>query len=134
MKKRVTVIIERDKDGYYSCFVEDELPQCGLMGYGNTATEAKQDMQIGYYKINELLASEGRERLPELTYVYKYDMQPFFEQFSWLNVEKVAEAAGIDPSLMRQYADGSKMVGQKHYNKIKSALLRLANELAKANL
>lgn len=134
MKKRVTVIIERNKDRYYSCFVEDELPQCALMGYGNTATEAKLDMQIGYYEINEICASEGRERLPELTYVYKYDMQPFFEQFSWLNVEKVAEEASIDPSLMRQYADGSKMVGQKHYNKIKSALLRLANELTKANL
>ena len=27
---KVTVIIEKTKDGYYSCYVEDKLPDFGL--------------------------------------------------------------------------------------------------------
>ncbi len=132
MKKRVTVIVERTKDGFYSCFVEDELPDCMLAGYGNTAAEAKSDMQVGYYEINECNAKEGKEPLPELTYVYKYNMQPFFEQFQWINVSKLAEIVGVNPSLMRQYAAGITMVGQKQYDKITKALQRLSKEFEKA--
>ncbi len=132
MKKRVTVIVERTKDGFYSCFVEDKLPNCILAGYGDTAAEAKSDMQVGYYEINELNAKEGKELLPELTYVYKYDMQPFFEQFPWINVSKIAEETGINPSLMRQYAAGITMVGQKQYDKIRRALQKLSKDFAKA--
>lgn len=134
MKKRVTVIVERGKDGYYSCFVEDKLPGCGLMGYGNTVNEAKSDLQVGYYETNGFKAENGEELLPELTYVYKYDMQPFFEQFPWINVTKVAEIAGINPSLMRQYAAGITMVGQKQYDKIRRALHKLSVEFAEATM
>lgn len=132
MKKRVTVIVERSKDGCYSCFVDDELPGCSLIGYGKTVDEAKSDLQVGYFEINEIKAANGEERLPELAYVYKYDMQPFFEQFPWLNVTKLAEIIGINPSLMRQYAAGITMVGQKQYDKIHKALHRLSIEFAKA--
>ena len=47
----------------------------------------------------------GKE-VPELEFTYKYDMQSFFDYFSFLNVTKVAELAGINPSLMRQYTSG----------------------------
>jgi len=32
---KVTVIIEKAKDGYYSCYVEDKLPDFGLSGFGD---------------------------------------------------------------------------------------------------
>ena len=34
---KVTVIMEKATDGYYSCYVEDELDGFGLMGHGATA-------------------------------------------------------------------------------------------------
>ena len=34
---KVNVLFERAKDGYYSCFMEEELPDFGLAGYGDTA-------------------------------------------------------------------------------------------------
>ena len=104
------------------------------MGYGNTVDEAKLDLQVGYYETNGFKAENGEELLPELTYVYRYDMQPFFEQFPWINVTKVAEIAGINPSLMRQYAAGITMVGQKQYDKIRRALHKLSVEFAEATM
>lgn len=47
---------------------------------------------------------------------------------------KVAEIAGINPSLMRQYAAGITMVGQKQYDKIRRALHKLSVEFAEATM
>ena len=99
---KVTAIMEKAKDGHYSCYVEEDLPGFGLSGFGDTAEAAKGDMLEAYKEIKEIQAEEGKE-VPELEFVYKYDMQSFFDYFSFLNVTKVAELAGINPSLMRQY-------------------------------
>jgi len=48
MDMKVTVIMEKASDGYYSCFVEEDLPGFGLAGYGDTAEAAKEDMMKAY--------------------------------------------------------------------------------------
>ncbi len=128
---KVTVLFERSKDGYYSCFMENELPDFGLAGYGESAEEAKRDFLKSYEEIREMLKEEGKE-VPELEFVYKYDLQTFFNYFRFLNVSKVAEAAGINPSLMRQYASGAANAGENQYRKIRSAVNRIGSELVAA--
>ena len=121
---KVTVIMEKANDGYYSCFVEDDLPGFGLAGYGDTAEAAKEDMMKAYEEIKEMQAEEGKE-VPELEFSYKYDMQSFFNYFSFLNVTKVAELAGIN-------ASGVTAAGQKQYDKIRVAVERISKELSAA--
>lgn len=128
---KVTVIIEKAKDGFYSCFVEEDLPGFGLAGYGDTAEAAKKDMLKSYAEIKEIQAEEGLE-VPELDFLYKYDMQSFFNYFSFLNVTKVAELAGINVSLMRQYTSGVATAGQKQYDKIRVAVEHISKELSVA--
>ena len=128
---KVTVIIEKAKDGYYSCYVEDDLPGFGLSGFGESAEAAKEDMMKTYQEMKEIQAEEGKE-VPELEFTYKYDMQSFFDYFSFLNVSKVAELAGINPSLMRQYTSGVANAGQKQYDKIRVAVERISKELSAA--
>ena len=41
---KVTAIMEKAKDGHYSCYVEEDLPGFGLSGFGDTAEAAKEDM------------------------------------------------------------------------------------------
>ena len=74
---KVNVLFERAKDGYYSCFMEEELPDFGLAGYGDTAEAAKADFLKSYEEIKEMLAEEGKE-VPVLEFSYKYDLQSFF--------------------------------------------------------
>lgn len=126
-----TVIMEKAGDGFYSCFVEDNLPGFGLAGYGETAEAAKADMLAAYQDIKEMKAAEGVE-VPELEFTYKYDLQSFFNYFSFLNVSKVAEIAGINASLMRQYASGVTTAGEKQYHKIRVAVDRIGKELIAA--
>ena len=71
---KVNVLFERAKDGYYSCFMEEELPDFGLAGYGDTAEAAKADFLKSYEEIKEMLAEEGKE-VPVLEFSYKYDLQ-----------------------------------------------------------
>ena len=128
---KVTVIMEKASDGYYSCFVEDELSDCGLAGYGSTAEEAKKDLLNAYEEMKAIQKDEGK-CVPELEFVYKYDMQSFFNYFSFLNISKLAEIAGINASLMRQYASGAANAGQKQYDKIRSAVEKISKELSAA--
>ena len=128
---KVTVIIEKAKDGYYSCYVEDDLPGFGLSGFSESAEAAKEDMMKAYQELKEIQAEEGKE-VPELEFTYKYDMQSFFDYFSFLNVSKVAELAGINPSLMRQYTSGVANAGQKQYDKIRVAIGKISKELSAA--
>ena len=128
---KATVIIEKAKDGYYSCYVEDDLPGFGLSGFGETAEAAKKDMLKAYQEIKEIQAEEGK-KVPVLEFTYKYDMQSFFDYFSFLNVTKIAELAGINPSLMRQYTSGVANAGQKQYDKIRVAIGKISKELSAA--
>lgn len=128
---KVTAIMEKAKDGHYSCYVEEDLPGFGLSGFGDTAEAAKEDMMKAYQEIKEMQEEEGKE-VPELKFTYKYDMQSFFDYFSFLNVTKVAELAGINPSLMRQYTSGVTNPGQKQYDKIRVAVERISKELSEA--
>ena len=109
----------------------EDLPGFGLSGFGETAEAAKEDMMKAYQEIKEMQEEEGK-KVPELEFTYKYDMQSFFDYFSFLNVTKVAELAGINPSLMRQYTSGVTNAGQKQYDKIRVAVERISKELSAA--
>ena len=128
---KVTVIMEKAKDGNYSCYVEDDLPGFGLSGFGKTAEAAKEDMLKAYQEMRDIQAEEGK-KVPALDFTYKYDLQSFFDYFSFLNVSKVAEMAGINPSLMRQYTSGVANAGQKQYDKIRTAVGKISKELSAA--
>lgn len=127
----VTVIMEKATDGYYSCYVDEELDGFGLMGHGATAEEAKKDMLTAYEEIKKMFREEGKH-ISELEFIYKYDMQAFFNYFSFLNITKIGEMAGINSSLLRQYASGAAMAGQKQYDKIKECISSITKELATA--
>lgn len=129
---KVNIVIETSKDGNYSCYMRETLPQFGLAGFGETAEEAKTDMLNAYFEISGLLKSEGLE-VPELEFIYHYDMKSFFNYFNFLNVSKVAEKAGINPSLMRKYTSGVAKAGEKQYEKLKKAIREFSNELQMAN-
>lgn len=129
---KANIVFEMAKDGGCSCYMLEEVPDFGLLGYGNTPQEAKADMLKAYEEIKEILVAEGKTPA-ELEFVYHYDMKSFFEYFDFLNVSKVAERAGINPSLMRKYTSGVANAGEGQYLKLQKAIHSIAHELAAAN-
>jgi hypothetical protein len=107
------------------------LPGFAPAGYGDSVEKAKKDMLLSVDEMCEILKEQGRP-VPTLEYVYKYDLQSFFNYFSFLNISKIGEIAGINPSLMRQYSSGTTVAGEKQYDKIRDAVKKIAHELSVA--
>ncbi len=59
-------------------------------------------------------------------------MPSFFNRFNFLNQSKIAERAGINPSLMRKYTSGVANAGQKQYEKMHAAVQSIAKEMLAA--
>ncbi len=128
-KMKVTAIVEKASDGGYSCYVQDDLDGFGLAGYGDTAKEAISDLMLTYNEVKEIRAEEGLAT-PSLDITFQYDMPSFFDYFSYLNISRIGELAGINPSLLRQYASGAAKAGQKQYEKMSHAVQHIIRDLS----
>ena len=60
-----------------------------------------------------------------------YDLQAFFKEFKEIKISSLAESAEVNPSLLRQYASGSKYPSIDQAKKIEIAVHALAEKLNK---
>lgn len=132
---KVTVIIERASDGYFSCYVDDDgdVLDFGLIGHGDTVEAARADLLQAYEEIKEMNAEEGKET-PALEIEWKYDLESFFDYFDIINVTKLAKKAGINASQLRQYRNGLAKASEKQYAKLREAIREIGQELSTAQL
>jgi predicted RNase H-like HicB family nuclease len=129
---KAMVIIEKASDGYFSCYMENDEFDFGLIGHGETAAGAKADLMAAYDEMIAMRKAESRE-VPALDFEFKYDLNSFFDYFNMLNVTKLAEKTGINPSLLRQYRSGASKASQKQYEKLEDAIHEIGRELITAN-
>ena len=125
------VTIERAKDGSYWCRTESPIVGGYLTSTGSTVQEAKEDLAECMAEAKEDLEAEGKT-FPEVEFTYKYDLQSFFNYFSFLNVSDIAKRAGVNPSLMRQYASGVKNAGENTYQRLAACVQNVVRELQAA--
>lgn len=125
---KANIIIEMASDGGFGCYMKETIPHITLTGYGDSAQAAKEDMLLAFQEMKELLLEEGKD-IPELEFIYHYDMKSFFDYFNFLNVSKVAERAGINPSLMRKYSSGIVCAREPQYRKLQKAVHAFVKEL-----
>ena len=132
MATKVTIQVEKGKqEKNFSCFMVEELPDFALAGYGNTAKQAIEDMYVAQKEIKELLEEEGK-LMPELEFVFQFDIGSFFDYYSYLNMSGVAKKAGINASLIRQYSMGIHEPSKKRKQQILECLHQIAKELQTA--
>lgn len=132
MKEVANLIVEKAADGGFWCYPDADFEGWGFSGFGETAKEAISDARLGYEEERKARAADGLDT-PDLEFTFRYDLQSFFNYFSYLNISKVGEIAGINPSLMRQYVSGAAKAGQKQYDKISKAVAHISKELAVAH-
>ena len=99
MKKiKVELVIEKG---------EDEL--WGSVKYNdNLIADAGTDIADLEQKFKKLLNDFEGVDPDELEFVHLYDVYALFQKLDFLNISKIADRAGINPGLMRQYASGLK--------------------------
>lgn len=130
MAKNVVLILEYGNGGY-SCYNDEPLGNYGVIdGDGATAEEAKADFMKALQECRE--DDPNNKALQDLTFTYKYDVQAFFKEFSFLNTTEIARRAGINPSLMRQYVSGVKTAGEKTYQRLNACMDNIKADLQAA--
>lgn len=70
----------------------------------------------------------------DVKFTIDYDLQSFFEEFSYLKMSKLSAISGINDSLMRQYATGQKCPSAKQVAKIQAAIEQIIRELSEVKL
>ena len=130
--QKVTIIVEQASDGNYWCRTVEDVGGAGLNSCGATVEQAKQDLMDCSQEVKEDLEEQGKS-IPTVEFVYKYDLQSFFNYFSFLNVSEIAKRAGINPSLMRQYNRGIKNAGEKTYERLAACMDSIKVELQAAS-
>ncbi|MBQ6156357.1 MAG: type II toxin-antitoxin system HicB family antitoxin [Bacteroidales bacterium] len=126
---KTTALIEKGKDGSFTIFTPDI--KSTIIGEGETVLEAKADFENTVKEVLETYEETGEpipEELQNITFEYKYDMPSFLNCYNYLNMTKLADRAGINPSLMRQYKRGQ-YVSEKQASKIQEAVHKIGREL-----
>ena len=131
MKRKITVTVEKASDGNFWCRTEDEINDTFLTSQGTTVEEAKKDL-LDCYEEARMDAEKNGKKFEDVEFEYKYDLQSFFNYFSFLNINEIARRAGINSSLMRQYNGGFKKAGEKTYERLTKCIDDIKKELQTA--
>jgi hypothetical protein len=91
--------------------------------------------------IQDFIEHEGKEieewknvDAGNLQFKYNYSLLAFFEAFDVIKITKLAELAGLNPGLVRQYAVDTRQPSLKQVKKIEDAIHKLGEELLKVRL
>lgn len=98
-----------------------------ITDFAETISELEQKMKK--------LLWEFEEVNPEsVEFEHLFDVSALFQRFDFLKISNVAEHAGMNPGLLRQYVSGSKNPSLDQAKKIEHTLHNLASELQKATI
>ena len=132
-KEKILVTIYRANDGSFWCHTEEDVYGAGLNSVGMSVEESKADLMDCMEEARQDYLENGGTPY-EVSFRYQYDMQSFFDYFSFLNVTEIAKRAGINPSLMRQYTSGVKNAGEKTYARLSECMANITKELSAATI
>ncbi|MFT4072798.1 MAG: type II toxin-antitoxin system HicB family antitoxin [Dysgonamonadaceae bacterium] len=127
---KLNAIIEKGKDGY-GIYVTN-LKGHGLSGMGDSVEAAKADMMEALKLMVDMYAEGGAPVPKELNdpeFVYKYDIPSFFDRFDFFVVSKIAQRAGINESLLRQYKTKQAFASEEQTRKIQKAIHEIGKEM-----
>lgn len=130
-RQKMTIIVEKTADGNFDCYPSDETQDYGISGYGATAQEAIEDIKSCMVEAKAALEEEGKT-VPDYELEYKYDIGSFFSYFDVFNAAKLARMAGINKSLVSQYASGKRHASQLQYDRLRESVKKITADLEAA--
>lgn len=133
--RTVRVFIERGKDGSYGAYMPDENNLTyGVIGEGNTATEAIADFKAVYEDLKISYQKKG-EDFEEVNFAFSYDLPSFLVYYADLiSYRGLAKLTGVSAAQLSQYISGYRTASPKTTEKIQTALNAFGNELSHLQL
>ncbi len=135
-KTKIELIIEWSENHFWGRIeqVKGFMPT----GQGRTIAELKKDILDS---ISDYVEHEGKQdkfwsnlKSNQIQFDLKYDIHTFFKEIDAVKINSIARIAGINESLLRQYASGSKYPSEDQVAKIQKAIKELAKRLSNVKL
>lgn len=117
----------------FSCYMNITKLKTGVLGLGSSAKAAINDMMSGWQDTVADFKDDGIEA-PELEIEYRFDVGSLFSFYDFVNIAGVAREIGINPSVMRQYAIGTRKPSIERKAEIMAGFKRLALKMQNAVL
>lgn len=117
----------------FSCYMNITELKTGVLGLGSSAKAAINDMMSGWQDAVADFKDDGIEA-PELEIEYRFDVGSLFSFYDFVNIAGVAREIGINPSVMRQYAIGTRKPSTECKAEIMTGFKRLALKMQNAVL
>lgn len=124
-KLKVDLIIERGSDGdlWGRVNYNDNL----IVDQAASVKELEEKMRQQLYDFEEVH--------PEtVEFTHLYDVYALFNDFDFLKITSVAQHAGMNPGLLRQYASGVKHPSAAQAKKIEETIHRLADGMRRVHV
>jgi predicted RNase H-like HicB family nuclease len=135
MKEAIKVYVEKAADGTYWGSTQN-IPG-GVSAYGDTLEDLKINLKQAYEDYLEVAKEFNEDWLEEVhnmkEFEYNLDIPSFFKLLP-IKISAIAEKAGINPSLMRQYATGKANASEQRAKQIEKAIHELGKDLLSVSL
>ncbi|ADF50799.1 MAG: hypothetical protein CMP12_01915 [Zunongwangia sp.] len=132
----IRVFVEKADDGTYWGSTQN-LPG-GVTAYGNSLEELKESFTSAfndYLEIAEDLDEDWIDEVKSIERVeYVMNIPSLFKLLPELKISSIAKKAGINESLMRQYASGKANASEERAKIIENAIHELGQELISVSL
>lgn len=117
--KKIKLIVEKNGNRYFGrTTYDDNLIVADEKNLGKLEETMKR-LLMDFHGINT----------DDILFKHSYDLTSLFEKFNYLKVSTVAEFAGVNASLLRQYVIGSKQASPAQAKKIEGAIHKIGKEL-----
>ena len=136
MTKNFNLVLEKGDDNEIGGSVD--APGFFYTTVGTTEADVIANMRS---LIADFLAHEGKDMTEwqgvsadEIQFNIEYDLTALFEIFNAIKIGSIAELAGINKGLMRQYASGVKSASAQQAKKVETAIRQLGERLTRVKV
>ncbi len=133
---KIVVHVERADDGTY-WGTSQNVPGV-VTAFGNSLEELKESFAqafVDYVEVAKDINEPWAEEVEQMKeFSFKLDLQSFFKLVPEIKINAIASKAGINASLLRQYATGKANASEERAKEIEKAVHQLGKELLSVSL
>ncbi len=128
--KKINAIIEQGQDGFFAYIKEIDGCTAGGYTFQETKSNIQDILRIAIQEDKELTArySKGYNVL------FSLSLETLFKQLPEVNIEVLSKQTKIKSSVLKEFAQGTRMATEEEAELINNAILSLAHKLQSIRL
>ena len=130
--RKVTAIIETGPDHHFSIYSDSDDYPYGIIGTGDTISEAKEDFMASYEEMRECVTEDLGEEFMEAEFVFRYDIPSFLQEFAYaFTLSGLERITGINQKQLGHYVSGYRKPSPKTIRKMEEGIHNFSEQLSR---